>query len=513
MEDNKMSLLFNAKLNYFEKINDQFLKAKCYVMALGKNVNKSHFSKDNVDRAYPTLSFVPVIGHLMCDENGTHYLGGHDVSLDLTTLTLKSKCVPFGVAVPSNTPTYEDVEEADGTKSTYLVTDVILWIGRYPELAEAIYDEETYFGQSMEILFSKAEALKEDPTYMDIIDFSFDALCLLGKSDDERFNQTPCFPNASVKPITYSLNQDEFTSLMNEMKEQLSFCMNNTDNDQGGNILNEKNTILQKYNKTVEDLDFSIDDLSVDELETKMEELFGEKKEPIAFSATYNQKRDALRNALDPIIVKDSDGNWIEETYFYVSDFDDSNVYVEVDHWTANGDFDSKYGKYAYAFDESTLTATISDDFVEMVKVWLTLEEKAKLDEERASYEALKQEFEKYKQDYTVSKDDYEELKQYQIVKEAEERKNEEDAIFKKFEPKIGDTNEFVELKKNKSDYSVEDLRKECLCIVGLYSLDEENDKPAEPSPNKPIKFSTNSNLPSQEEDPIEATYKKYLNK
>lgn len=510
-----MSLLFNAKLRSFEKINEQFLKAKCYIMALGKNVNKSHFSKENVDRAYPTLSFVPVIGHLMCDENGTHYLGGHDVSLDLTTLTLKSKCVPFGVAIPSDTPTYEDVEEADGTKSIYLVSDVILWIGRYPELAEAIYDEETYFGQSMEILFSKAEALKEDPAYTDIIDFSFDALCLLGKSEDDRFNVRPCFPSASVKPITYGFNQDEFTLLINEMKEQLSFCMNNIDKTQGGNTLNEKNTILQKYNKTVKDLDFSIDDLSVEELEAKMKELFGEKKETVAFSATYNQKRDALRNALDPIIVKDADGNWIEETYFYVSDFDDTDVYVEVDHWNTNGNFDSKYGKYAYTFDESTMTATISGDFVEMVKVWLTLEEKAKLDEDRANYEALKQEFEEYKQNYTVSKDDYEELKKYQIEKEAEKRKNEEDAIFAKFESKIGETNEFAELKKNKADYSVADLRKECLCIVGLYSLDDdtENTNVVPPSPNKTIKFSTNSNLPSQEDDPIEATYKKYLNK
>lgn len=510
-----MSLLFNAKLRSFEKINEQFLKAKCYIMALGKNVNKSHFSKENVDRAYPTLSFVPVIGHLMCDENGTHYLGGHDVSLDLTTLTLKSKCVPFGVAIPSDTPTYEDVEEADGTKSTYLVSDVILWIGRYPELAEAIYDEETYFGQSMEILFSKAEALKEDPAYTDIIDFSFDALCLLGKSEDDRFNVRPCFPSASVKPITYGFNQDEFTLLINEMKEQLSFCMNNIDKTQGGNTLNEKNTILQKYNKTVKDLDFSIDDLSAEELEAKMKELFGEKKETVAFSATYNQKRDALRNALDPIIVKDADGNWIEETYFYVSDFDDTDVYVEVDHWNTNGNFDSKYGKYAYTFDESTMTATISGDFVEMVKVWLTLEEKAKLDEDRANYEALKQEFEEYKQNYTVSKDDYEELKKYQIEKEAEKRKNEEDAIFAKFESKIGETNEFAELKKNKADYSVADLRKECLCIVGLYSLDDdtENSNAVPPSPNKTIKFSTNSNLPSQEDDPIEATYKKYLNK
>ena len=35
--------------------------------------------------------------------------------------------------------------------------------------------------------------------------------------------------------------------------------------------------------------------------------------EPVSFSATYNQKRQALRNALDPIVVKDEEGNDFEE--------------------------------------------------------------------------------------------------------------------------------------------------------------------------------------------------------
>ena len=80
--------------------------------------------------------------------------------------------------------------------------------------------------------------------------------------------------------------------------------------------MDKKLEILQKFNKTVEDLDFSIEDISVEDLNAKMEELYGEQKvEPVAFSATYRQKRDALNNALDPIIVKDDEGNYLEETY------------------------------------------------------------------------------------------------------------------------------------------------------------------------------------------------------
>ena len=249
-----------------------------------------------------------------------------------------------------------------------------------------------------------------------------------------------------------------------------------------------------------------------------MEELFGEKEpraEPIALSATYKEERQALQNALDPIIVKDAEGNYVEETYFYIEDFSDEYVFVEKDHWTAS-DYDCKYGRFAYTFDETTHIATITGEFEEMVKVWLTIEEKAKLDEERANYETkyseLEREFSDYKADHSYFNSEFEELKEYRNIKEAEERDAAEKTIFEKYEKKIGETNEFSELKKNASNYSIKDLEKECLYIVGLYSFDNEPKQNTETPVDNSIKFSaTHDN--GEVEDPIEATYKKYLNK
>lgn len=514
MNDNK-SLFFNAKFSSFEKINESFLKAKCFVLALGKNPNKSHFTKENVNRAYPSLAYIPVVGHLMCDDNGTYYLGGHDMKLDISTLSLKSQCVPFGVAIPSSEPVYEAVTEDNGTISTYLTCEVVIWIGRYPELTDAFYNDDVFCGQSMEIYFSKSSPLKEDPTYTDIIDFSFDALCMLNKSDDEKFNVQPCFPSASIRPETFSIKQDEFKSLVDEMKNELSLLFNENKENQGGNILNEKNVILQKYGKTIKDLDFSIDDLSNEEFSIKMEELFGEKNKPVAFSATYNQKRDALRNTLDPVIVKDAGGNLIEETYFYVSDFDDEFVFVEVDHWTVDN-YDCKYGRYPYTFDESTLTATISGDFEELVRVWLTLDEKAKLDEERANYEtkyaALEKEFSGYKAEHSFLDSEFNELKEYRLNKETAERKEAENTLFAKYANTIGETVDFEQLKEKASEFSLESLEKECLYIIGKYAIS--NGIPAKENPKKPdsLKFGL-EHKGDDNDDPIEATYKKYLRK
>lgn len=512
MDGNKTSLLFNTKLCSFEKLNDSFLKAKCYVLALGKNQNKSNFSKKNVDRAYPTLAYVPVIGHLMTDENGNSYLGGHDYKLDLSSMSLKSQCVPFGVAIPSETPVYEDVIESDGTKSTYLVSDVVIWIGRYPDLADAIYDENTYFGHSMEIMYSKSEKMKDDPTYTDIIDFSFDALCMLNKSDDEKFNVNPCFPSSSFKPATYSINKDDFSILMNEMKEQLIFCLKKNSENQGGKTLDEKNKVLQKYGKTIEDIDFSIEDISIEDLSIKMEELYGEKtKELAAFSVTYNQKREALKNAFKPIVVKDDNETYVEETYFYISDFDDDYVFVEVDHWSSTDDYTCKYVRYSYEFDTTNMTVTVSDDFEEMVKVWMTLEEKAKLDADRASFEMITTEFEAYKAEHTRDNSEFEALEIYKAEKEKAERISAEESLFAEYEDEIGQTNEFAELKEKSKDFSIDELKKECLCIVGLYARANKKAETFSNGSTKAIKFSVET--PTEDDEPYGGLLKKYLNK
>lgn len=507
-EKEKISLLSNLKFSSFEKLNENFLKAKCYVLALGKNVNMSYFSKENVDRAYPSLAYAPVIGHLMVDDNGVCHLGGHDYHLDMKDLKLKSQCVPFGVAIPSETPVYEDIAEENGSVSTYLTCEVILWIGRYPELADAFYSDSVFTNQSMEIFYSNSTPLKDDPTYTDIIDFSFDALCMLQKSDDDKFNVTPCFPSASIVPITYSIDKNEFSSLMGELKEELSlyFSKNNSDKKGGEVNLDEKLEILQKFNKTIDDLNFSIDDMSVEDLNAKMVELFGEeepKAEPIAFSATYKEKRQALQNALDPIIVKDADGNYVEETYFYIEDFSDEYVFVEKDHWTAN-DYDCKYGRFAYTLDETTMTATLASEFEEMVKVWLTIDEKTKLDEDRANFESLKTEFTEYKESHSTDNAEVEKLKVYQIEAEAEK-------VFNKFRDKIGETTEFTDLKKNVSNYSLKELEKECIYIVGLHASELDFSKEPKNPETKSLKFSVEPE--ANEDEPYGGIMKKYLRK
>jgi len=162
----------------------------------------------------------------------------------------------------------------------------------------------------------------------------------------------------------------------------------------GKNLVDEKLELLTKYSLTIEQLNFSIDELELEELEKKLKEFSNaENKVTSTFSATYRQKRDALSNALDPKIERDADDNITYEEYLWVEDFDDVYVYVEKSIWTES-DHERKYGRFTYTFDEVTITATISGEFEEMLLVWLTLEENQKLQDERNTAMVVSEEFE-----------------------------------------------------------------------------------------------------------------------
>lgn len=516
-ENKYTQITFKAKVEPVKPVNSEFELCKVYVQGIGKNRNGSYMSKENVQKYSDTLNYCPVVGHIIeVTDPSTgekhRYMGGHDYTFD-ENWEIVDLTVPYGVVV-NDSFDFEIVNEY-GTDVEYLTAQVILWTGRYPNLKDAIYSDDFYFNQSMEINPIQYRTLEEDSNYIELLEWSYSALCLLGKADDKNSPEhtEPCFISSSVIPIKFE--KSEFEAEMKELKEKLGFCFKNNSEEKGGTVnLDKKLEILQKFNKTVDDLDFSIDDMSVEDLDKKMDELFGEKKpeikvEPVAFSATYKEKRQALENALEPIIVKDTEGNYVEETYFYLEDFSDEYAFVEKDHWTEN-DYDCKYGRFAYTFDEATTTANISGDFEEMVKVWLTLDEKTKLDEDRANFEILKTEYEEYKASHSTDNVEVEELKSYKMKSESEK-------VFSKYEDKIGETVEFIELKKNVENYSLKDLEKECIYIVGLHASEldfsKKDSKTANGNTdNKALKFSVEPQT-QIDDDPYGGLKEKYLNK
>lgn len=433
MDKHMMSFsLPGVKIKPIKPVNSEFTMVQVRAFAHGKNRNFSHVSKAELDAAVPTLAYIPVVGHLIekYDEDGNvvgRYFGGHDVELT-DNWELRDLTVPFGV-VTADAPFYETVMEY-GKEVEYLNAYAYLWTGRYPELLDATYSDDVWFNQSVELTYKQHRPLEEDSNYVDLLGLQFSAFCILGKSDDPAEHTEPCFISSFIAPVKFDLNGAQFSQLMSEMREQLSSCFDMNATKEGGNeSLNQEkiDAIFAEMGISMDAIDFEITaEMTEEELRAALE-AFAEgddgaepveppaeepaeppveepadepvdtpvdepADEPSEFAlqfATVNQKRDALRNALDPVVTRNADGKVVSEISYWVADFDDNYVFVERNLWTSDN-YECKYGRFTYAFDDAAKTASITGGFEEMVQMWLTLPESAKLEAERNELEQLR---------------------------------------------------------------------------------------------------------------------------
>lgn len=255
-----------------EDINSSFAKGKLRVMYLGKNQNKTNFSQENVERALPTLYNVPIVCNYSISNNT---IGGHDMGIakdEKGNIKIVNITEPCGVVPESAEFSIATETDDDGNEHDYLIADgVILW-KRQEVYSHIKNDLDGKVDHSMEIdIFSKQ---KMDGGCSDIIDFQFTALCLLERD-------APCFEGSNL--TLYSVAGDteafraKFELMLNELSEILPVNSSNEDNiknnfstEGGDNKLDEKKSLVEKYGLTVETLDFSIEDMTLEDLEAKL---------------------------------------------------------------------------------------------------------------------------------------------------------------------------------------------------------------------------------------------------
>lgn len=224
MEHRQETLNFSVKPIAYEKLNTQLTKCRCYVLATGPNLNNTNITEEAVRAAIPSLYNIPVVAHLKKKEDGSGwYVGGHDSKLTITddSICLEDQTVPFGFVPESCNPEFVSVQEPDGiTTNTYLIADIILWTGRY-NILDAKYSDDVYFNQSCEIEIVQGSYEEHKPVFR-IDGFSFSALCLLGKSDEQEYDTRPCFPSCRVeRKGAYSLDSEKFKADFALLKDEI----------------------------------------------------------------------------------------------------------------------------------------------------------------------------------------------------------------------------------------------------------------------------------------------------
>ena len=407
---------FNAVVDTksFEVLNSEFTKARCTIMYTGVNRNNSSISKEAVELALPSLFNTPVVAEYIekVEDFGTH---GGKIQIQDGELKYIQTTVPYGVVPESANPRWEMVVEEDGTENEYLVADIILWSGRYEELDKTISE---FSNQSMEI--NVFEGKFNASNVYEIDKFEFSALCILGQEVE------PCFENAKITAYTINEFKSDMDMFMKKYKE-----FNESENPE--------------YNEDNSD----------------------EKSE--VFELTMNQKLQLLNDALADESIRNDDGDEIAWTFYWVMDANSEFVFVNKYGSLENGDRFDVYVRMSYSTSEDGTSVSVDKTSqTPIVKEWVTEEEKRMLDESRnAEIMELKSKLEAKEFELTEINEKYQEaFSQLQEVFE-EERKLKLEEIFEEFDSKLSEDEEYVKLKENNSELSVEDVEAQCVFMLG----------------------------------------------
>ena len=520
-----LTLNYIVKPIKFEKINDEFTKCHCYIMALGKNRNFSYFTKDAVQNAIPTLFNIPVVAHIKTKADGTPYTGAHDRQLiiDDDGVQLVDQTVPFGLVPESSNPVFEDVTESDGTIATYLTADIILWSGRYSIMDAKSDDPSTYFNQSMEITINTYEPLAEDNNYTNITDFTFSALCLLGRDiKNPEYNSEPCFPSARVTPIQYSLNDNfkkEFSLMMNEFKK-----ISVKDGDKG---LAENNN-MQEF--SVGDKLGTEDKIDIDNTKDSAKNSNSWKNPGATFlnKCLKASNHKALVKEAYAVIPNDVSGDVsINDVGYPHHDIVDGKMVVDVAGVEAaykrakqqgvTGDTMDHIEKHRkeLGLDKQDNSLIENDDKkvekLEDTKAKDTVDYKAEYEKIQANYTKLQTEFEEYKKDYATPEKDVDELRTYKANKTAAEHQAQIDAIFAKSDfESLKDNKEFIDFKTNVGDMSLEDIENKCYAILGkVTAKSKANFSVKKPNENSSVVVKVDT-TPSSDNAPYGGLFEEY---
>lgn len=274
------------ELELRKSLSPLFSIAKVYVMHTGRNVNGSIISKEAVERNIDTIKNIPIVGEYVREDKNFKGHGG-ELTIEDNDIVYLNTTVPIGV-IPQDAETYWEIVIDDyGEEKEYLVVDNALIWNRDEKMVQALKGDK--FGQSMEITITNGIEMSDG--YYDIQDFYFTAFCVLGIDRDGVGYVQPAFDNASI--TTYSRTNDvEFSNGLRDMFKDFKLAFSHNENlvEEDGDLNLED--LLKKYSLTEEELSAKVENYSeieLNELESKLEELFSESEESTVEEETVEE--------------------------------------------------------------------------------------------------------------------------------------------------------------------------------------------------------------------------------
>ena len=497
----------------FEEVSEQnsdgFMHLLFKVCHAGENRNMSNISKNNLEKYKNTINYRPVLASIITSPDDASVLdfNSHDIEIDDNgnPIYIEKQVGCF----TADEPFLKYDEQND---KTYLMAHAVI-----PEEYTATADIIRRKGGtkvSCEIGIDTMQ-YNEETGILDIIDFSFLGVCLLGdhvtegmagaRADIESISDFSAENNSVVNKSNNEFN-DTLVEALKKLNETLEkFNDTNSDKKGGENQMNKFEELLELYELTAEEIEFEVEGLSDEDLEAKFTEVYGdaeefkkkkkcaeenpegepEPEEDFAGCGTKKKKKrcsineedntiefelsfDEIRMALYSLI----NGDVNEDSYSWICEVYDDHFVYQKETWTGDT-YECKYYKQSYSKDGENVS--LSGDAVEVFSTFVTESEKTALDMMRTQYEELK----KFHDD-TI----------------AAQEQSQKDEIFNDEKYSILAENEkFAELKKDSAKFSVSEIEEKCKVIFAEEVMAKGNySASGEHSENKPKKIGFNFN-------------------
>lgn len=486
-KDSKQPIVVTVPGSFEESENNMLgmLKLKLKVCHTQLNRNGSFISKENMEKAMPSLKYRPILAYIHMTSDGIEDFYAHNIEIvedengeeKINYLEKQVGCFT------SDEPFLEYDKDMD---KTYVIAYAVI-PEEYTSAAEIIR-RKNGTKVSCELVINELSYNAKEK-YLDITDFYFGGTTLLGCNEEgESIGEGMLGARADISDFCHKEPVYTFQDKMIEVLDKLNTTLSNFNNnskEKGCDKMGKFEELLQQYNVTAEDITFEIEGLSDEELEAKFKEAFedntstgddssvneetenvstSENNDGEASSSEFMRKKtcsvgedgnmtvsfeishEDIRGALYTLlkVYEQEDNEW----YWVTNVFDN---YFIFENWDG-----SKLYKQSYAVDGDNVS--LSGDRQEMFKMILTESEKLAIDKMREDYAALEAK--------------YNELQTFKDNYDAAQVKAQKDAIFAREEYSVlAEDDAFKALVADATKFSVEEVESKVKSIFADFVI------------------------------------------
>lgn len=475
-----------TSMNFSDNDAEGLLPVTLQSCHIYENRNGSYISKTTMQNALSTFSNKPILGHIIQKDDGSYDFDSHNMEMVDDPWNEGEQRVhyieqPIGIVPESCNARLEYDKEK---KKTYVVVEG--WIFEdYGNGAAEIIKEKGGTKVSVE-LGVKEFSYNAKKKRLEIKDFVFMGVTALG----EHVGEGMLGSNMKLSDFCCpeSLEVENFAETIEELNRRMK-KIEESYYEKGGRSL-KLEELLEKYNKTKDDITFEIEGLTDEELEQVFKDNFEEAgvdvepeptteiepetveepvaepevtsietteepvvedpvseptKEPIIteddkkrkFSVEIGEKSFTFESSLDEVIyalekLVNNTYSESDNTYYTVKVYD--KYIVMIDCWTGKA-FKQNYKVRSDVY-------SLTGDRVEVFSRYLTREEENALDDMRSKFSVIEEKLNKYQEkEEAILKDNLINSDDYSLIQESDD---------------------FKSIKENIKDYSLEELTKKC---------------------------------------------------